>query len=243
MNVNQPTECRGFTLLELSIVLVIVGLISAGVMVGSSIIHAAKLQSVIADTRKYATAFKLFKSKYKTPPGDLINASEYWPGCTDQGVINKCNGDGNGLTEWNDNEELRLWEHLSLAGLIEGKYTGQLVGGKAVTGENVPITALDNTTFMFYHTQAYANQGSKAHSLAFGSDNNIKPSGPALIPEDAKVIDAKIDDGLADSGYVQGTNGLQGTSRLSGCVTSNTAPSSYILTNSEKKCRVYFRAE
>jgi len=65
-----------FTLVELSIVLVILGLLVGGTLTGQSLIHAAELRSVVKDYEKYKTAMHVFEDKYFALPGDMTNATE-----------------------------------------------------------------------------------------------------------------------------------------------------------------------
>ena len=95
----------GFTLLELSIVLVIIGLLAGGILVGRDLIHAAELRSVVSDVDKFTAAANTFRLKYNCIPGDCTNATDYWGtdpgGCPDTpgNSVPKtatCNGTGNG---------------------------------------------------------------------------------------------------------------------------------------------------
>jgi len=76
---------RGFSLVELSIVLIIIGLLVAGVSTGSKLIHSAKLRTIITDMQEYQTGLKTFKLTYDELPGDMkdISALEFF------GVNNK----------------------------------------------------------------------------------------------------------------------------------------------------------
>ena len=69
---------NGFTLLELSIVMVIIGLIIGGITVGQDLIRSAELNSVVTDINKYKTAINTFNLKYNAMPGDMSNATSYW---------------------------------------------------------------------------------------------------------------------------------------------------------------------
>jgi prepilin-type N-terminal cleavage/methylation domain-containing protein len=68
----------GFTLVELSIVIVIIGLIVAGVVGGQRLIKNAKVLSQVSDLKKYDVAFNAFVLQYDNVPGDLRAASSYW---------------------------------------------------------------------------------------------------------------------------------------------------------------------
>ena len=89
---------RGFTLVELSIVLVIIGLIVGGVLAGRDLIRAATLRAVIKEVKNYETVIHIFRDKYGYLPADMPNARDYWPACNDNGA-NPCNGDGDGTND------------------------------------------------------------------------------------------------------------------------------------------------
>jgi prepilin-type N-terminal cleavage/methylation domain-containing protein len=133
---------HAFSLVELSIVLVILGLLIGGILSGQALIRAAELRSVSTEYQKYVTATQTFRDKYFALPGDMNNATAFWGAldagdglgldCTDlpSSSTTTCNGDGNGkLADINDNafmqsENTRFWQHLANAGLIEGKFSG-----------------------------------------------------------------------------------------------------------------------
>src|SRR5260370_12356418 len=68
----------GFTLLELSMVLVIIGLIIGGITVGANLIRAGQLQSVTKDVERFQQAILDFRDKYQSLPGDMPNAESFW---------------------------------------------------------------------------------------------------------------------------------------------------------------------
>ena len=125
-----------FTLVELSIVLVILGLLVGGVLAGQSLIRASELRAVTPQYNSLITSINTFRDKYFAFPGDLTNAQSFWgvahatpATCvTTIGTgTQTCNGDGNGLISPyapGANESYRLWQHLAYAGLIEGTYRG-----------------------------------------------------------------------------------------------------------------------
>src|SRR5262245_34434616 len=121
---------RAFSLIELSIVIVIIGLIVGGIIGGSALIRAGELRSVVSDVSKYTAAVNTFKQKYDAFPGDMINATSYW------GAINAtpatcyttantgpatCDGNGDGhlvptvVNEYH--ETFHSWKHLANEGL------------------------------------------------------------------------------------------------------------------------------
>src|SRR5580698_8278077 len=129
----NPSE-KGFTLIELSIVLVIIGLIVGGVLVGQDLIHAAGVRATISQIEKYNTAVNTFRAKYDCLPGDCANAAQFgfvprgqYAGEGDgngviEGVSANGSGNNNGSYE-NIGETTVFWVDLSQAGLIDGSFT------------------------------------------------------------------------------------------------------------------------
>ena len=158
----QLSHRTAFTLVEMSIVIVIIGLLIGGIMTGRELVHTSTLRAVIAEEQKYDTAIKGFKDQYSGLPGDLINAVRYWGSVTgdlNNGVDSDCeaittpstdpktcNGNGDGFVGdisagTGTSEFLRAWQHLSNAGMIEGQYIGVPDPSGATTnlvGVNVP---------------------------------------------------------------------------------------------------------
>src|ERR1019366_3549131 len=116
---------QGFTLLELSIVLVIIGLLIGGIFVGQSLIHTAQLNSVISEFNRYQTSVQNFKMQYQALPGDMTNATAIWGSAGGTGAdatcqntasttAATCNGNGDGAISTSVvvmDEELRAWQH------------------------------------------------------------------------------------------------------------------------------------
>ena len=112
---------HAFSLVELSIVLVILGLLTGGVLTGQSLIKAAELRSVTTELNQWQTVVNTFKGKYFAIPGDMSNAHLFWGSAGGSGFIDDgcesatgtgtqtCSGDGNGLldqrgtTEYSEN--------------------------------------------------------------------------------------------------------------------------------------------
>lgn len=156
MRQDAPRRCtltNAFSLVELSIVLVILGLLVGGILTGRSLIRASEIRSVLTEREKYFIAVTAFRDKYFYMPGDLPNATQFWGakglpanGAACNGVKNlfstasptTCDGDGNGKIEVRADmyEHLKLWQHLSNSGLIPSyPYMGAL-DAMAVTCAN-----------------------------------------------------------------------------------------------------------
>jgi prepilin-type N-terminal cleavage/methylation domain-containing protein len=159
----------GFSLIELAIVLVILGLLAGGVLVGQSLIRAAELRSVVDDFEKYRLAVIIFEDRYRYLPGDMPNAAQIW-GAADAGDglgtdchdatsngTTTCNGNGNKLiNSGNGSEWFHAWVQLKNAGLVEGSYTGRRIADprQAVPGVNVPRSKLSNGGFTLISNRA-----------------------------------------------------------------------------------------
>jgi len=197
---------KGFTLIELSIVIVIIGLIVAGVVGGQALVKQSKIRGVISDIEKYRVAINAFKLEYDALPGDMLNAQSYW------GAATVTNGNGDDricdnviCASINQTEKMAAWEHLALAGLIQGSYSGT---GLASIGVNVPKTTYSNdTTFYFYYGNlwnAYNFGGSLVLSgtLQTGGPSMAGWSDYKVKVRDAYNIDLKTDDGKPYLGSV-----------------------------------------
>ncbi|MEQ1704651.1 MAG: prepilin-type N-terminal cleavage/methylation domain-containing protein [Rickettsiales bacterium] len=140
-NKCRVTSTNGFTLVELSIVLVIIGLIVGGVLVGRDLIKSAQLRSVLTDIEKFNSAANTFRTKYNCIPGDCSIATSFFSqnqdcagGTGTHTALTTCNGDNDGFITlmnpgdpqpptsnyWQFDETMLFWQHLSLAGLVNG---------------------------------------------------------------------------------------------------------------------------
>lgn len=146
----QTHTGNGFTLIELSIVLVIIGLIVGGVLTGRDLISAAAERAQIAQIEKYNTAVHTFRNKYNCIPGDCATAASF--GFAARGAYGG-EGDGNGIIEGNrtnaaaDNvgiyegagETALFWRDLGDANLVDGTFS-------AATANNPPVIAINATS-------------------------------------------------------------------------------------------------
>jgi len=111
----------GFTLIELAIVLVIIGLLLGGVLRGQELINSAKVKNMARDFQNVQVYIYGYQDKYKALPGDDANAATHLAG-----AATITNGNGNGVIEgaWNSttpsDESVNFWQHVRLAGLAPG---------------------------------------------------------------------------------------------------------------------------
>lgn len=149
---------NGFTLVELSIVLVIIGLAAASILIGRDLIATAALRAQISQIQKYNTAMNAFHAKYGFLPGDVTPTAAQEYGFATRGP-NPGQGDGNGLIEgmFSDagdaynikgngmfiygGESPMVWVDLSKAGMLDGSFTtaNLTTPPPAVTALEVPL--------------------------------------------------------------------------------------------------------
>jgi prepilin-type N-terminal cleavage/methylation domain-containing protein len=192
-----------FTLIELSIVLVIVALVAGGIVVGRDMIRQAAVGRLLIDADKYKTAIHLFKIKYHAIPGDMSTATNFWPSTT--------NGDGDGLIGEDESEgagnfeRFRSWQHLSLSGAIDTIYTGVWGGAGNVyrLGVNAPKSSIQNVGYRLFHwsiDELVYNRTDNGMMIASLRTNNNHLEGGVLTPREAFALETKSDDGQPDSG-------------------------------------------
>lgn len=251
---------RGFSLVELSLVLVIVGLLVGGLFAGRSMIEAAELRSLAKELHDYRSGSEMFRSRFQGYPGDLPNGFQFWPtGCgTNNNVMvtpGGCNGDGNGGIEHvntGGGEASLAWRHLVLAGMIDGAYDGSYDRNNIVPGTDVPAAPLAGAMYMFAYTTATTGYA----GLWSGSlrNKNFIRAGAYLLnewnaaafvsPEDVWSLDVKLDDGRAGFGLLSGTATYDGSAFTAGCVTgAYPATIDYDLTDPDPTCTIVFMVD
>ncbi|HEU5047633.1 MAG TPA: type II secretion system protein [Rickettsiales bacterium] len=229
----KHTGTSGFTLIELSIVLVIIGLIVGGVLTGQNLIQSAAIRAQIAQIEKFNVAVNAFDNKYGAIPGDmgLTNASNFGfttTGCTGgegsrdgSGVIEGYFG-GVRILEYG--EATLFWSDLSQAGLIEGAFpTGNsyssgcgitasnwtLTSGATYIGNYLPAAKIGNGNFIYvYDSDTYEGGIDSNNWYGLSAVNSVHTDGsmvstPALSVLTAYRLDQKMDDGKPVTGSVQ----------------------------------------
>ena len=191
----------GFTLIEIVIVLVILGLLMGGVIKGQELITSARVRSLTALMDGVKAAFYGFQDRYRGLPGDYMAADKLLrcPG----GTCLKGNGDGViertavPLAGSDPNEATLLWTHLTSSGLLNGNYA-------MTAGETVPTDAnTPKNPFNIYMQVVYDGRYADKNTPA-ANRHNLKLG--ALVPvEIAAEVDRKADD----------SNGVSGSFRFS----------------------------
>ena len=147
---NQP----GFTLIEIAIVLVIIGLLLGGVLKVQALINSAKVKSLAGDFNNIPVFIYGYQDKYKAVPGDDANAAIHVTGGTvcSPAAANNCTTN-NGIIEgnWNatsiSSESFVFWQHVRLAGFAPGSTDTTSVNylPKNAAGGSIGITNAANT--------------------------------------------------------------------------------------------------
>ena len=116
---------NGFSLVEIAIVLVIIGLLMGGVLKGQELIESAKAKNIAQDFRAISTAVLAYQDRFRALPGDDRGAAARWSGAC------SVTGNSNGLIDganWNGasgTEPACAWEHLRRANLLTGDAQAQ----------------------------------------------------------------------------------------------------------------------
>ena len=183
---------KGFTLIEIAIVLVIIGLLLGGVLKGQELITGARVRNLISQQDGIKAAFFGFQDRYRALPGDYAAANVNIAGVS-------ITGDGNGRIEAPNlagtHEEILVWNHLTAAGFLNGSYTMANSSVSAPAPGNNPVNP-----YSVYLTLAY-DQG---YGVTAGKPfkHNLK-TGSQVPVEIMAEVDRKIDDGQPDTGGFQ----------------------------------------
>lgn len=222
----------GFSLVELAVVLIIIGLIVGGILKGQDLLESARLKSILTQANEYRLATATFMEKYGSLPGDYDKASEYIDGSLLNGNNDgRIEGPGLAVNPGGYNHEARsFWAHLAAANLIT--HPGQPHGGHAQFDKGVPSTKIGGGFTLRY--QPHPEMVS--HWFVIGAENGDTGDGPLLTPVQAMSIDVKADNGDPTRGQIQAKSGAGGNAGL--CVKANGL---YNTDNKDKACVLYIK--
>ena len=178
---------KGFTLVEIAIVLVIVGLLLGGILKGQEMIIQAKVKNAISDFSGVSAAYFGYQDRYRATPGDDSKADR-WSGAT--------NGDGNRVltgyynTTTATDETALWWDHLRRSGFISGSGTSQ------------PSNAFNGVIGV---QTGNAGDGSTSPTItaAMGTYTGLIACSSNLPDKVAIALDVQMDDGTATTGAVR----------------------------------------
>jgi prepilin-type N-terminal cleavage/methylation domain-containing protein len=188
---------RGFTLVEIAIVLVIIGLLLGGILKGQEMITQAKIKNVIADISGVSAAMYGYQDRYRALPGDDKNATRW---------ANATPGNGDGVVEGayvgGAVESMNFWDHLRRAGFVSGG-----------SGATNPFNAVNGK--MGVQTSDGTAPGGASFKAGVLSDGAVAPATPTVftslllcsanLPDKIAIsVDAQMDDGDGKKGNVRG---------------------------------------
>lgn len=207
-NINKQ---RGFTLIEIAIVLVIIGLLLGGVLKGQELITSARVRNLITQQDGIKAAYFGFQDRFHALPGDYSQAKTNIN-------LTTFNGNGNGQIENSSSaeEDVAVWEHLSRSGFITGTYTFDATYKTGSAPAN-PYTKF----LMMRYDNDYSDTGTaaKRHNLRTGNQ----------VPSDILAeVDRKVDDGNPKTGSFRfsklTSEGATGAPDETKCVNTTATP-------------------
>jgi len=197
----------GFTLIEIAIVLVIIGLLLGGVLKGQELINSAKVKNLATDFRNIPVFIYGYQDKYKALPGDDANIATHLSGgvapvaCAP--VAAGLCAPGNGIIDgaWNaaavTDESYVFWQHVRLAGLTAGSTT-------TGAADYLPVNAVGGNIGIQSGTTVVANSPVKDSGGVAIRGTYIICS-PNILGKFAKQLDIQLDDGNTATGSMMAT--------------------------------------
>lgn len=232
---------KGFTLVELAVVMIIVGLLIGGILKGQELITNAQVASTITQMKGIDAAVSTFRDSYRALPGDIATPGTRLPNCN-AAPCNTANAAPNGRIDVAPDaavvagsEAQRFFVHLNAAELI----TGVQNQNDVVFGSGLPETSIGGGG---YSVGFYAGGGaglannanaSGGHYLSIreGAAAPTGGNGPLTAAQSARM-DLKLDDGSSNSGSVFTEDG-----------TCEIAAGTYDEGNNPSGCYLYFRIQ
>lgn len=189
----------GFTLVEIAIVLVIIGLLLGGILKGQELINSAKVKNLANDFRVIPTYIYAYQDKYKALPGDDANAGppSSQPHLTAPTGITIANGNGNGVIDGTlfsgTGETYQFWQQVRLANLAAGS-TDSSAGNTTYTptnavGGQLGVSSMSTTA--------------PAQPWITGMTGTYQVCSKGILGKFAKQLDIQMDDGVTNTGSLQ----------------------------------------
>lgn len=207
MNINKQ---KGFTLVEIAIVLVIIGLLLGGILKGQELINSARVRNMADQSSGVQAAYYGFIDRYRQVPGDMLATTA----CTVVGtaVDTLCggapttggaaaNGQNGRIDMWL--EAGAVWTHMAVAGFLGGTYTGATAnpaayeGGTLAIPPAVPANAYQSPILLGMTDDYDESTGAANAIVRLASSFGAAPA--SILRE----LDVKLDDSLPGTGVVR----------------------------------------
>ena len=202
---------QGFTLVEIAIVLVIIGLLLGGVLKGQELINSAKVKNFAQDFRNIPLFIYGYQDKFKSLPGDDALVATTHLGATVGGVTvvkatSPASAQGNGVIEdaWNSNnplsESILFWQHARLAGLAAGPTTA-------------PTSATEALAFLPKNADGGfigITNGASANTPVLTLTGTYIVCSTGILGKFAKQLDITMDDGNTATGSMRAIANVSG---------------------------------
>jgi type II secretory pathway pseudopilin PulG len=194
VNINKTSA---FSLIEMSISLILITLIVVGIIGGARIVKNARISSAISEMNNYSSDMNAFYTRFEQYPGDFIMATSMLVDDDGNTINNGDNNDLIGNVDFSENESAGFFHHLHLAGIIPAiPFNGVAVANatSVVIDENYPGTKFSDDTFYYIASDNIDGKYKRQNRIVIAS--TIGNDVGSLIPQDAESFDNKIDDGI-----------------------------------------------
>lgn len=208
----MKSQQSGFTLVEIAIVLVIIGLLLGGILKGQELINSARVKNLANDFRTIPTYIYAFQDKFKALPGDDAQVTSHVAGATlaTGGTL------GNGVIEghWNANsgtsESFLFWQHVRLANLASGPTDPTDSTYRPTNAQGAPLGV----------------NSLSAGAQITGMNGTYQVCSRGILGKFALQLDVQMDDGEPCSGSMRATADVTGTTANTPAVktSANTNP-------------------
>lgn len=209
------TNKKGFSLIELSIVLIIIGLLVAGITGGASLIKSAELRAVMSDIRNYQTAINAYYTARGELPGtngssemEFGNSCYAWAQMVNEGIVDASLGS---FTKETTNNQYTCTTITDVSS--SNSIASKMKGGYYALGYNDDMLA--NVIFVVGNGETIAKMEAAAPGATASLDSTV------ISRKDAKFLDDKMDNGISDSGKMYGFTGSNSGDASNGCVYDN----------------------